>query len=139
MTLYSHNGIWPTELPNRITLSNGTTRTDKTTFTAEELSDAGWVEVSDPPTATWPNKLDWNGTSWIIREPNESETAVRWREIRSKCKMLLESTDYKVIKSVESGIALDENITIYRQELRDLYNNVNDIDPWNFSWPNLPD
>lgn len=139
MTLYSHNGAWPTELPNRIILSNGASRTDKTTFTPEELADAGWVAVSNPPVATWPNKLDWDGADWVIRAPNESEVAERWREIKSRCLSLLANTDYKVIKAYEAGASVDAAIVQYRQELRDLYNNVNNVDPWSFSWPTMPD
>ena len=40
MTLYSFNGRYPDILPNRIRLSNGLTKTDKTTFTDSDLLDA---------------------------------------------------------------------------------------------------
>jgi hypothetical protein len=138
-TFYSHNGAYPTILPNRIILSNGKSRTDKTTFTVEELADAGWVAVSNPPVAIWPNKLDWDGSDWVVRAPNESEIAERWREIKSRCLTLLVDTDYKVIKAYEAGVPVDTAIVQYRQGLRDLYNNVNNVDPWSFSWPTMPD
>ena len=66
--------IW-NELPNRIRLSNGETRTDKETFTESELKDAGYVF-----TDLYPNYNDethicsWNGTNWVLTQyyyPNE--------------------------------------------------------------------
>lgn len=139
MTLYSHNGAWPIQLPNRIFLSNGKSRTDRSTFTAEELEDAGWVSVPNPPRVTYPNKLDWNGVDWVVREPNSSETTQRWFEVRNQCTSLLSATDYKVLKRFEAGLAPDQNLTAYRQALRDIYNNVNDINPWHVPWPAYPD
>ena len=139
MTLYSHNNNWPVNLPNKIILSNGKSRTDRTTFTAEELADAGWVAVSNPPSVTYPNKLDWNGTDWVVRPPNDNETAERWREVRKACQRLLESTDYKVLKRFESGLNPDPVLTQYRQALRDIFNNINNIDPWHVQWPTIPD
>ena len=138
-TFYSHNGAYPTILPNRIILSNGRSRTDKTTFTPEEIADAGWVAVANPPTATWPNKLDWDGTDWLVRAPNASETAERWIEIKKTCQRILDQTDYKVIKAYESNTQVDPSVVTYRQAIRDIYNNVNNIDPWSFSWPMSPD
>lgn len=67
---YSFQGEYPIiwdELPNRIRLSNGFTRTDKETFTLDELRDAGYT-----PTDKNPNYNDethvcnWNGTEWEI-------------------------------------------------------------------------
>jgi hypothetical protein len=48
---------------------------------------------------------------------------------------MLFDTDYKVIKAVEQGTPIDQDIVVYRQQLRDLYNNV--VDPWNVAWPTL--
>jgi hypothetical protein len=62
----------------------------------------------------------------------------RWDEIRRDCDRRLVETDYKVIKAMEAGVAPDPAYVAYRQELRDLYNNVNDIDPWNVVWPTKP-
>lgn len=135
MALYSFKGARPTQLPNRIKLSNGLTRTDRTTFTAEEIADAGWIEVEDPPAVNYPNKLDWDGENWHVREPNASEVAFKWQEIKDECKRRLLETDYKVIKAVETGQTLDPVMTQYRQELRDLYNNINNIDPWTVVYP----
>lgn len=139
MTLYSFKGAWPTQLPNRIKLSNGFTKTDKTTFTVEDLADAGWVAVDYPPEIEYPNKLEWDGSilEWYIRPPNEAETQFKWQEIRNECQRKLAETDYVVIKTVERGESLDPAYVEYRQALRDLYNNVNNVDPWTVEYPVL--
>jgi hypothetical protein len=120
-------------------LSNGFTKTDRSTFTAEDIADAGWIEVSDPPEVVYPNKLEWNGAlkEWYTRPPNDSEVAFKWQEIRNECERLLASTDYKVIKAIESGVPMDPIVVAYRQDLRDLYNDVNVIDPWTVVYPTL--
>ena len=138
MSLYTKNGEFPTQLPSRIKLSDGRTRTDKTTFTAEEIADAGYVAVDNPPVADYPNKLEWVEGAWTIRSPSEIETEYKFQQIQDMCKQLLQETDYKVIKAVETGVAIDAATASYRQELRDLYNNVNGVDPWYVEMPTLP-
>ena len=135
--LYSHNGSYPTVLPNRIRLSDGKTRTDSSTFTAEELLDAGWFLVEEPPQTEYPNKIDWDGSSWVIREPNEAELNVQRIYIQSECVRKLEETDYKIIKALEAGADLDLVVVSYRQQLRDIYNSVTDLNVWNIEWPVL--
>lgn len=138
MTLYSHNGNTPAPLPNRIRLASGATRTDSSTFTQEEIEDAGYALAPEKPEVTYPNKLEWSGNAWIVRPPNESETQAQWSKIQKVCEKLLSETDYKVIKAYELGEPLDAAYVTYRQALRDIYNNVNSIDPWNVVWPSKP-
>jgi hypothetical protein len=77
MMLYSYQTCWPQELPFRIRLSNGFTCTDPSTFTAEDLADAGftgpYVEPSyDPDTEI----LNWNPyTLSFYITPKEIPTA----------------------------------------------------------------
>jgi hypothetical protein len=136
--LYSYNGGYPAPIPNRIRLSNGFTRTDSSTFTPEEIADAGYIPVDDQPAVAYPNRLDWTGTAWVIREPNENEVSIQWESIKKECQKLLFETDYKVIKSYELNEPLSQAWVDYRQSLRDIYNNVNAIDPWNVGWPSVP-
>lgn len=137
MALYSFKGARPTQLPNRIKLSNGFTKTDSSTFTEADLADAGWIPVEYPPVVEYPNKLEWDGGNmqWVIRSPNDTETQFKWQEIRNECQKRLEATDYKVIKAVEAGVPLEPAYVNYRQALRDLYNNVNNVDPWAIQYP----
>ena len=67
--LYTLNGNYPTQIPFRIKLSDGRTRTDPTTFTAEELIDAGYTEVADPPSYNPSYQtLGWDGVDWTITD-----------------------------------------------------------------------
>lgn len=138
MTLYSKNGNYPKPLPNRIRLASGATRTDSSTFTAEEIEDAGYILAPEKPEVTYPNKLEWDGTAWIVLPPSDIDNTARWEKIKQQCVSLLSETDYKVIKAYELGEPLDTAYTTYRQALRDIYNNVNNIDPWNVQWPIKP-
>jgi hypothetical protein len=135
--LYSLLGKYPTSLPFRIVLSDGRTRTDPSSFTQEEIADAGYVPVENPPVAEYPNKVEWNGTQWYIREPNNSEISIQKQNIQKECKQRLFETDYKVIKSIETAIEIDPVYVQYRQELRDLYNSVDEIDIWTVEYPRL--
>ena len=131
--LYSYNNQYPKPLPHRILLSNGNTLTDRESFTDEEIADAGYVAVPNPPDFEYPNKLSWDGVEWLVRAPNESEIDAQINSIRKECQRMLSNTDYKVIKAVELGLQLDPAISNYRQELRNLYNNIQD--PWQVVWP----
>lgn len=136
--LYSHNGDYPKPLPNLIRLSNGMVRTDSSSYTAEEIADAGYIQAPEQPLVSYPGKLEWSGTDWIVRDPNELEILDRWNIIKQECKVKLAETDYRVIKSYELSVSLDQEWINYRQAIRDIYNNTNSIDPWNFFWPNQP-
>lgn len=72
--LYTLNGDYPTQIPFRIKLSDGRTRTDPTTFTAEEIADAGYTLVNNPPAydSTY-QVLGWTGTSWTVSNIPVSE------------------------------------------------------------------
>lgn len=135
--LYSYKNQYPQPLPHRIVLSTGQTRTDVTTFTAEEISDAGYVAVENPPQAVYPNQAAWTGTSWLVREPNFYETQAQVQQIQAECQRLLFETDYKVIKAIEQSVPIEPAVVVYRQQLRDLYNSVAAGDMWNVTWPAL--
>jgi hypothetical protein len=69
--LYSFNGCRPEPLPFRITLPNGFTRTDPSTFTEAEITAAGftgpYVEPGYDPTT---QQLDWvDGALVVVTKP----------------------------------------------------------------------
>jgi hypothetical protein len=78
MTIYSYNGAYPQKLPFRIRLSDGRTRTDPTSFTAEEIADAGYTPVADTPSITDSQVLEWDSQAidWIVRDKTAEEIAV---------------------------------------------------------------
>ena len=147
MRIYSKNGMYPGALPDTIFLSDGRSRTDKNTFTEEEIRDAGYVEVELPPAVEYPNQIEWNSTNleWISRSPNQTETDQRRYEIQEQCKKFLAESDYKVTKAIEASLinetSLKEELDLafieYRQKLRDLYNGIDKIDPWNVRFPSI--
>jgi|TARA_R110000744_G_C19169063_1_gene541392 hypothetical protein len=69
---YSYKGLYPIEwceIPNRIRLSNGDTRTSKEAFTEDELKDAGYAFTDIYPNYNdETHYCDWNGTKWLILE-----------------------------------------------------------------------
>lgn len=70
--LYSFNGLYPTTLPHRIRMPDGSTRTDPTTFTDELIIAAGYVAVEDPPQITETQVLTWHGF-WSVRDKTPEE------------------------------------------------------------------
>jgi hypothetical protein len=133
--LYSFKGAYPTQLPNRIRLSDGTTRTDRDSFTSEEIADAGWFEVDPKPVVNYPQKVIWTGNDWEVRYPNDYEIGVKWSSIREKRNRILKELDYMVLKELETGGTPNTQIVEYRQALRDLPQIQ--TDPYNITWPVL--
>ncbi|MGQ9370354.1 DUF4376 domain-containing protein [Azospirillum sp. ST 5-10] len=74
---YSHRGAIPTSLPFAIRLSDGRLRTDPSTFTEDELTDAGYVlapaqPAYDPATQHAPV---WTGAGWQVVDKTPAELA----------------------------------------------------------------
>ena len=149
--LYSIKGNYPVEtLPHRIRLSDGSTRTDSSTFTADELSSAGITTVSDPPDYNSDtHKLTWDTTDieWevvaLTQEEIDNLISIAWQSIREERNTLLSELDERVSRyqsEVRIGITTTtDNISdldTYAQSLRDIpstYSNPNDV-----QWPDRP-
>lgn len=71
MMLYSFNGSRPAPLPFRITLPNGFTRTDPSTFTEDEITAAGFTgPYTEPAYDPTTQQLDWvDGAFVVIAKP----------------------------------------------------------------------
>lgn len=138
MPLYSYKGNTPSELPERIRLSNGTTRTDSSTFTEEEIADAGYVLANDPPTVTLFQTLSWNQTEWVVQDLSadaiEGLKNDEWGRVREKRNYKLQSSDWEIIKRLELKESIPESLTVYRQQLRDI---TLQTDPFNITWPTI--
>ena len=149
--MYSIKGNYPIEtLPHRIRLSDGSTRTDSSTFTADELSSAGITTVSDPPEYNADtHKLTWDTTDieWevvaLTQEEIDNLISIAWQSIREERDTLLSELDERVSRyqsEVRIGITTTtDNISdldTYAQSLRDIpstYSNPNDV-----QWPDRP-
>lgn len=78
--LYSFNGAAPAPIPFRITLANGFTRTDPSTFTEDEIAEAGYVLIEQPEYDPATQALNWNGTSFDVVDIPPPAPTPRWVE-----------------------------------------------------------
>jgi len=148
MPLYSYKTEYPTtEIPERIRLSNGSTRTDSSTFTSDELVDAGYVEVSNPPDFNQEtHKVIWNGTEWQTISLTEYEISVRnvkrWQEIRETRDAKIKEIEWRIMRNLSEtrqGLDTTDNIADldnYIQKLRDITSST--TNPLEVSWPSKP-
>lgn len=144
--LYSLNGKYPNPLPFRIVLSDGRTRTDQTTFTEEEIADAGFIPVDNPPTLLEHQSLSWNGTEWVVHTKTSEEiqteidnaTLVQWQTIRQTRDRMMANYDWRYTRyerEVRLGLTPTDDIMeldTYMQALADI---TQQSDPYNISWP----
>ena len=146
--LYSYNNNYPEPLPERIRLSDGSTRTDSSTFTTEELTDAGYVAAGDSPSFDGDTqKVIWNGTAWEVVELTTEEINARvaklWEEVRESRDTKIEEIEWRVFRhqseeraGITTHIDNISDLDTYIQELRDIpetYSNARDVE-----WPSLP-
>lgn len=146
MKLYSYRGAEPQVLPESIILSSRLTRTDSTTYTPEELADAGYVLVEqEKPYPTTFQKREWTGTSWVLVDmtPEEKEQTIsnHWDTIRQIRDSLIKDNEWRITKyfsQIRLGITPDDDITkidTYIQALRDI---TKQEDPYSITWPVNP-
>ena len=144
--LYSYKGEYPTSLPERIRLSDGITRTDSSTFTEEELTDAGYVAAGDYPAYdSTTQKVIWNGTAWeVIDLTTEEINAIvnqQWAEVRESRDEKIEEVEWRVMRNLSEtrqGLDTTDNISeldTYIQALRDITSTT--TNPLEVSWPTL--
>ena len=147
MPLYSYKTEYPSsEIPERIRLSDGSVRTDSSSFTSDELVDAGYVEVSNPPDFNQEtHKLVWSGTEWQTIPLTESEISIRnnqrWQEIRETRDAKIKEVEWRVMRNLSEtrqGLDTTDNISdldTYIQALRDITSTT--TNPLEVSWPTL--
>lgn len=144
--LYSFNGNYPQKIPERIVLSSGISRTDSSTFTEEELLDAGWVKVSDiPPFDGGSQKIIWNGVDWQIIDLTETEILSvineQWTEVRKNRDKKIKEIEWRIFRyqsQVRLGMTPVDDITKldeYVQSLRDITSST--TNPLEVVWPTL--
>jgi hypothetical protein len=143
---YSYNNEYPlNELPHRIRLSSGITRTDNTTFTDEEIIDAGYRIVNDPPDFNnRTQKLEWIDGDWLVSELSEQELEAiirtEWYNVRNIRNEKIENTIWR-IQRYESecrlGISRTDDIVKLDKYIQDLRDITNQPDPLNIIWPTL--
>lgn len=136
-TLYSYQGQEPQELPHKIRLSDGRSRTDSSTFTEEEIAEAGFTGPYEKPefnseieTQSWDEELgDW------VTTPIPDE--VFWERLRGQRNFRLSSSDWSQLSDAPLSSTKKTEWASYRQELRDLPANTED--PKEVTWPLQPE
>ncbi len=141
--LYSFKNTEPDVLPSRIRLSTGLTKTDPSTFSKQDLLDAGYVLVTqvyptfDPKT----QKVVWDTSTlaWTVVTLTEQEqllyTATIATSIRQARNTELQKFDVEVIKQLEASGTISDKLKTYRQALRDI--TLQPGFPYEVSWPVL--
>ena len=138
MVLVYKENSKPTEPPFRITLSDGTRRTDPSSFTGKELIDAGY-KIAPPKPRIVPlgMSIDWDveNERWIaVGEYQKPIGANDWYFVNKETLgVLLEESNFLKMRLIESGAAITE-IDAYIDALNnvDLFQNPTDI-----MWPQL--
>ena len=135
MMLYSFNGARPAPLPFRITLPNGFTRTDPSTFTEAEITAAGFTgPFTEPSYDAKTEVLDWDVENYFVRPYNTQELEDQWNKVREQRNQLLKDSDWTQISDYDLGLENKEQWATYRQELRDLPEVQSN--PFDIVWPN---
>ena len=119
MNLYSYKGAFPYPLPS-----------DMSKYNLEDFTLA-----PAKPDLLPGQVLEWSGIDWIVRGPTESETSIQWQVIRDKRLELLKASDVTIIRNMENGTPVSEDVKAYRQLLRDV---TEQPDPFNITWPIIP-
>lgn len=142
--LYSYNNEYPIEIPDRIRLSDGSTRTDSSTFTDAEIADAGYVSVSNPPSYdSSTHKLTWTGTAWqVVALTTDELNTIQsnlWSEVRKTRDNMIQNVEWRIMRyqsEVRLGIATTtdsiSDLDTYVQALRDI---TKQSDPSSITWP----
>ena len=135
--LYSHHATAPAPLPHRIRFADGSTRTDRATFTPDELERAGYSGPYERPECNpTVETIDWDATAlaYVVRPYSFDELQAQHAKIRQRRIQLLQSCDWTQITDYDLG-ADREAWATYRQALRDLADAPN---PFDITWPQPP-
>jgi hypothetical protein len=136
-TLYSLHATAPASLPHRIRFADGSTRTDASTFTPDELERAGYSGPYERPECNPKlETIDWDGEAleYVVRPYSFDELQTQHARIRQQRIELLKASDWTQITDYDLG-ADREAWAAYRQALRDLADAPN---PFDITWPQPP-
>lgn len=92
----------------------------------------GVVEVGDYP--EFATAYDFDNNSWVI--DTDTETQSKWNAMRSNRATLLKDSDWTQVPDSPLSDEKKAEWATYRQELRDLPDNITDIN--NITWPAQP-
>lgn len=147
MTLYTKNGSYPQPIPFRIRLSNGSTRTDPSTFTEAEIVDAGFTAVPDMPVPNSVQVVGWDAvnSNWIVRDKTleelQAEKDAVWAGIRQERDRRINEVAWlyeRYARHERLGIPQIDNIQSLDTYVQALANIPQEQeDPYDIVWPVL--
>jgi len=134
--LYSYQGQEPQRLPERISLSDGRSRTDASTFTEEELNDAGFTGPHENPSIN----IEYQTKSWNLEkvryDVKDKSDEELWQVAKEKRNLLLKESDWACLVDSPENLFYNEWF-MYRQRLRDLPDKF--PNPKEIIWPQSPE
>lgn len=116
--MYSKNNEYPVVSLSRIRLSDGSTRTGGE-FTEEELLDAGYKIVDNPPEITIDEVLEWDTENgeWVVREKtleeHQEERNIKWKHVEVQVEEALKESEWTQFSDAFFG---QEHKELYKQE-----------------------
>jgi hypothetical protein len=122
--LVSYKGAQPQKLPKKY---EGKTE--------QELNQLGFVICPEPPIVLPGYKLWWQNNQWSTIPPNDAEIEIQWQTVKDKAVSMLQASDYRVLKAYEAQVPVEPFWINYRQNLRDIYNNKEGLNPFDINWP----
>lgn len=134
--LYSYQGQEPKQLPDKLLLSDGRKRTDISSYTDEEIEDAGFTGPYTVPSFDQEyQRVYWNSEnlSYTVQDIPEEEL---WERIRIERNRLLSECDWTMAADSPEDLNYRE-WEMYRQRLRDIpsfYQHPKDV-----IWPISPE
>jgi hypothetical protein len=133
--LYSYQGNYPEVLPHKIRLNDGTAPSDPSTYTEEQLAEAGYTGPYEIP------EFNDDGSQKVIWDDEKLEFYVQdnpvagsemtaeevWDGIRNVRNILLAESDWTVLSDAPLTSTQKQQALDYRQSLRDYPSTITDI------------
>lgn len=117
INLYSYKGAYPYPLP--------------ADMAGYDMVD--FVLADSKPELASGEVLEWTGSAWLVRGPNEAEQAIKVHGVRQERNQRLTDSDWTQVNDAPvDSVAWG----IYRQALRDLTDQSGF--PWEVQWPEMP-
>lgn len=147
MALYSKNNQYPVaQLPDRIRLSDGTTRTGGE-YTEEEIFDAGYRLVEDKPELPRDDLIvDWNTSdgNWYIRRQTKEDKSIKVQNVinsvlRERYLLILEAEKNMSDDAWPGVDHRDIYISMwkeYKRKLEDMM--ITESNMYDVKWPSPP-
>lgn len=117
--LYSYKGEEPRPLPEKLRLSDGTTRTDPSTFTEAEILDAGYTgPYTRPDVSDQDGMIGWDSENleYVVTTFEDHMWMARRKAERNKA---LADTDYTQMPDNPMSAEDKQRWANFRQALRD--------------------